>query len=51
MVDMNDADCEGLARYYNTSDPRFVEYLCTLGLVKNTGIAKQAWGSFLNAFI
>jgi hypothetical protein len=46
-VDMDDADCEGLAHYYNTSNPAFVEYLCTLGLLKNTGVAKTAWTAFL----
>jgi nucleoside-diphosphate-sugar epimerase len=37
--DMADADCEGLAKYYNVSDARFVEYLCTLGVVRNDGRA------------
>ncbi len=30
MVDMDASDCEGLSRYYNISDPAFIEYLCTL---------------------
>jgi hypothetical protein len=51
LVDMTDTDCEGLTRYYNTTDPRFVEYLCTLGLVKNTGKPKSAWATFLGAFV
>jgi hypothetical protein len=51
MVDMADADCEGLSKYYNVSDPRFIEYLCTLGLVKNTGKPKSAWAAFLSAFL
>ena len=50
-VDMDASDCEGLARYYNTSSPAFVEYLCTLGAVKNTGQAKLGWAAFLGAFL
>lgn len=50
MVDMAPADCEGLARYYNTSNPAFVEYLCTLGAVHGDGTAKPAWTAFLDAF-
>ena len=46
--DMDDSDCEGLAQYYNITDPAFVEYLCTLGLLKNTGVAKEAWAAFLD---
>ena len=51
FVDMSDTDCLGLARYYNITNPGFVEYLCTLGLVKNTGEAKMAWEPFINSFI
>lgn len=49
LVDMAEADCEGFARYYNVSSPAFVEYLCTLGLVKGDGTAKEAFGAFLGA--
>ena len=50
MVDMAPGDCEGLARYYNVSEPAFVEYLCTLGVVRTDGTAKPAWGAFLDSF-
>jgi hypothetical protein len=51
LVDMSDADCESFARYYNTSDPAFVEYLCTLGLVRQDGVAKAGFAAFLQAFL
>ena len=50
LVDMAPADCEGLARYYNTSDPAFIEYLCTLGAVTVDGSPKHGWQAFLDAF-
>jgi len=51
LVDMDDSDCEGLAKYYNVSEPAFVEYLCTLGVVKNTGVEKLGYKSFLTSFL
>jgi hypothetical protein len=51
LVDMDDKDCEGLARYYNVSEPAFIEYLCTLGVLKNTGKEKEGWKSFLSNFL
>jgi hypothetical protein len=51
MVDMADSDCLGLQKYYNVTDPRFLEYLCTLGLVKNTGEPKSSWDTFLHEFL
>ena len=50
LVDMAPADCEGLARYYNVSEPAFVEYLCTLGAVRTDGTPKPAWAAFLDSF-
>jgi len=51
MVDMDDSACIGLAKYYNVSGLAFLEYLCTLGVVKNTGEEKLAWKSFLTSFL
>ena len=51
LIDMADTDCAYLAHYYNITDPRFLEYLCTLGLVKNTGETKIAWSTFLGEFV
>jgi hypothetical protein len=50
MVDMDDESCLGLARYYNTSAPAFIEYLCTLGIVRNDGTQKAGWAAFLRNF-
>ena len=50
MVDMAPADCEGLAKYYNVSEPAFIEYLCSLGAVRTDGTPKPAWTAFLDSF-
>jgi len=47
LVDMPTSECLGLAPYYNVSNPAFIEYLCTLGLVKGDGEPKQAWDTVL----
>jgi len=51
LVDMSDSDCESFSRYYNTTNPTFIEYLCTLGLVRQNGTAKAGFASFLGAFL
>lgn len=50
MLDVDAASCETLARYYNTTNPAFIEYLCTLGMVNGAdGAPKLAWTAFLDA--
>lgn len=51
FLDMSPSDCEGLSKYYNTSAPAFIEYLCTLGLVRydDGGLPKKAFAAFLDA--
>ena len=48
LVDMAESECLGLVPYYNVSAPAFIEYLCTLGLIKGTGEPKEAWGTVLS---
>lgn len=48
MVDMPPEVCFNLTKYYNVTQPAFVEYLCTLGLVANNGTAKPAFNTLLS---
>lgn len=48
LVDMPDEQCESFSRYYNISDKSFVEYLCTLGIVKGDGTPKSAFAAVLS---
>lgn len=47
FMDMDAATCAAFARYYNVTTPAFVEYLCTLGLVKGDGTPKPAYAELL----
>ena len=52
LVDADPAVCLQEARYYNgSSAPGFVEYLCTLGVVRSDGTAKAGYAAFLAAFL
>jgi len=51
LVDMADSDCEAFAKYYNASEPAFIEYLCTLGVVKADGTQKAGFDAFIDAFL
>jgi hypothetical protein len=48
LVDMPDEQCESFSKYYNVSSKNFVEYLCTLGIVKGDGTPKSAWAAVLS---
>ena len=50
FLDADAATCAAEAQFYNaSSSPGFVEYLCTLGLVRDDGTAKPAFGAYLGA--
>jgi hypothetical protein len=52
LVDADPDVCFQEARYYNgTNAPGFVEYLCTLGVVRSNGVAKAGYAAFLAAFL
>lgn len=47
MADYTAADVATFETYYGISQPEFVEYLSTLGLVDNTGVSKGAFQALL----
>lgn len=49
LVDMDAATCNSFVPYYNVTIPAFLEYLCTLGMMRNNGTAKPALQVFLDA--
>jgi hypothetical protein len=52
LVDADPDACLQEARYYNaSSSPAFVEYLCTLGVVRSDGAPKPGFAAFVAAFL
>jgi hypothetical protein len=50
LVDMPAETCLNLTKYYNTSQPAFIEYLCTLGVVYENATVKPAYNTLLEYF-
>lgn len=47
LADWGDAVCDYFMTYYGVSEPRFGEYLCSLGLHEYDGTPKPAFDAFL----
>ncbi|MBN1964906.1 MAG: hypothetical protein JW910_09680 [Anaerolineae bacterium] len=47
LADWGDAVCSYFMEYYGVNEPRFGEYLCSLGLRAYSGEAKPAYDAFL----
>jgi hypothetical protein len=48
LADWQASECAAFSDYYGTSVPTFQEYLCTLGLLQDTGETKSAYTEFLS---